>query len=284
MVQESQKEHGPDNRDQPAATSSWVRVGQVLRSARIDQGLTISQLAKSLHIGHKQLTAIENGDDHLLPEPVFIKAMVRRVAERLQLDANALIKQLPATGIESSGARSAPPQSSPLLNRPLLAGFAGVVGLIGITAAIISISSQQDLFIWPPTIKTQTADPGPDAVADPDAGSDPNLISSTEIASAEQGGVSPQPKGYIELSSLEPSWVSIRNQAGRIVFEGTLDKTFSYPSAQSLEIYAGRPDLVLVRDSGHPPVPLGSIENVRWHRIQSIPKPSDQKEHSDLQR
>ena len=284
MVQESQKEHGPDNRDQPAVTSSWVRVGQVLRSARIDQGLTISQLAKSLHIGHKQLTAIENGDDHLLPEPVFIKAMVRRVAERLQLDANALIKQLPATGIESSGARSAPPQSSPLLNSPLLAGFAGVVGLIGITAAIISISSQQDLFIWPPTIKKQTADPGPDAVADPDAGSDPNLIPSTEIASAEQGGVSPQPEGYIELSSLEPSWVSIRNQAGRIVFEGTLDKTFSYPSAQSLEIYAGRPDLVLVRESGNPPVPLGSIENVRWHRIQSIPKPSDQKEHSDLQR
>ncbi|MFL0774378.1 MAG: RodZ domain-containing protein, partial [Prochlorococcus sp.] len=192
----------------------------------------------------KQLTAIENGDDHLLPEPVYIKAMVRRVADRLHLDANALVKQLPASDSGSSTLISAPPQPSEPLNNQLIKGFVVVAALLGITAQ--SPSAAQ--------------------------------TSATGLAAK------PAPEGDIELSSLKPSWVSIRDLQGRIVFEGTLDKTVSYPSTQSLEIYAGRPDLVRVSHSGTAPVPLGSIENVRWHRLNTIPKKSTQKQESPPQR
>ncbi len=294
MVQESQNGHCPGEEEGPAETRSWVRVGQALRTARLAQGVSVAQLAQGLHIGQKQLTAIENGDDHLLPEPVYIKAMVRRVADRLHLDANALVKQLPASDSGSSTLISAPPQPSEPLNNQLLKGFVVVAALLGITAACFAISSRQEFFLWPQPNQRQTAKPGLDSVANPDPAAvtdpvtDPAQSPSAAQTSATGLAAKPAPEGDaegdIELSSLKPSWVSIRDLQGRIVFEGTLDKTVSYPSTQSLEIYAGRPDLVRVSHSGTAPVPLGSIENVRWHRLNTIPKKSTQKQESPPQR
>ena len=61
-------------------------IGRLIREAREEKGFSIEDLAGSLRIGQEQLVALENGEEELLPEKVFIKAMIRRVSERLQLD------------------------------------------------------------------------------------------------------------------------------------------------------------------------------------------------------
>lgn len=91
-----------------------LQVGTVLRRAREQQGLSIDALAKSLRIGEEQLLALEKGDEGQLPEPVFIKAMVRRVAERLHLDETPLIKQLQGANLSGEGVQSQPVQSQPV--------------------------------------------------------------------------------------------------------------------------------------------------------------------------
>ncbi len=68
-------------------------IGGLIRNAREAKNMSIEDLAGSLRIGQEQLIALENGEEDLLPEKVYIKAMIRRVSERLHLDVGVLLNQ-----------------------------------------------------------------------------------------------------------------------------------------------------------------------------------------------
>ncbi len=72
------------------------KVGALIKKAREEKSLSIKDVAGSLKIGEEQLSALEKGEEDLLPEKVFIKAMIRRVAERLQIDEDTLIEEFQA--------------------------------------------------------------------------------------------------------------------------------------------------------------------------------------------
>ena len=74
--------------------SSLQKIGGKLKLAREEKNLSANQLAGSLKIGEEQLIALESGNANLLPEEVFIKAMIRRVAEKLHLDGDVLLSDL----------------------------------------------------------------------------------------------------------------------------------------------------------------------------------------------
>ncbi len=69
-------------------------VGDFLREARQGRNLSIEDLSSSLRIGKEQLIALEKGDESALPEKVFIRAMVRRIAEKLNLDTSFILEEL----------------------------------------------------------------------------------------------------------------------------------------------------------------------------------------------
>ena len=69
-------------------------VGEFLREARQGRNLSIEDLSSSLRIGKEQLIALEAGDESSLPEKVFIRAMVRRIAEKLNLDTSFILEEL----------------------------------------------------------------------------------------------------------------------------------------------------------------------------------------------
>ena len=71
----------------------------------------------------------------------------------------------------------------------------------------------------------------------------------------------------ITITSLEPSWLSIRNSDGSELFEGTLAESKTLPADADVEIYAGRPDLVLISRGDETPKALGTIEQVRWYKL-----------------
>ncbi len=66
--------------------SSLKRIGNFIKEARISRNQSVEELASELKIGAHQLQAIEEGNEDLLPEKVFIKAMVRRISEKLKID------------------------------------------------------------------------------------------------------------------------------------------------------------------------------------------------------
>ena len=74
--------------------SPLKKVGEFLREARQSRNLSLEDLSSSIRIGKEQLIALEAGDENSLPEKVFIRAMVRRIAEKLNLDTSFILEEL----------------------------------------------------------------------------------------------------------------------------------------------------------------------------------------------
>ena len=74
--------------------SPLQKVGEFLREARQGRNLTLEDLSSSIRIGKEQLIALEEGDETALPEKVFIRAMVRRIAEKLNIDSSFILEEL----------------------------------------------------------------------------------------------------------------------------------------------------------------------------------------------
>ena len=71
--------------------SSLRRVGNFIKEARLSREQSVEELASDLKIGSHQLKAIEEGNEEELPEKVFIKAMVRRISQKLKLDTEFMM-------------------------------------------------------------------------------------------------------------------------------------------------------------------------------------------------
>ena len=74
--------------------SALLNVGEFLKEARQGRNLSVEDLSSSLRIGKEQLIALESGDESALPEKVFIRAMVRRIAEKLNIDTSFILEEL----------------------------------------------------------------------------------------------------------------------------------------------------------------------------------------------
>ena len=86
------------------------KVGEFLREARKGRNLSVEDLALSLKIGKEQLIALEEGNEKSLPEKVFIRAMVRRIAEKLNLDTSFILEEL-------NDKKKHEPKNTPLINK-----------------------------------------------------------------------------------------------------------------------------------------------------------------------
>ena len=73
--------------------SSLKRIGNFIKEARISRNQSVEDLASDLKIGAHQLQAIEEGNEDLLPEKVFIKAMVRRISDKLKIDTEFIMSE-----------------------------------------------------------------------------------------------------------------------------------------------------------------------------------------------
>jgi len=77
----------------PKNNSSLKRIGDFIKEARTSRNQSIEELASDLKMGAHQLQAIEEGNENLLPEKVFIKAMVRRISEKLKVDTAFIMSE-----------------------------------------------------------------------------------------------------------------------------------------------------------------------------------------------
>ncbi len=71
--------------------SSLLKIGNFIKEERLKRNESINELAAELKISVQQFKAIEEGQDDLLPEKVFVKAMIKRISEKLKLDTDFLL-------------------------------------------------------------------------------------------------------------------------------------------------------------------------------------------------
>ena len=73
---------------------SLQKIGNFIKEARLSRNQSVSELATDLRISIQQLKAIEEGREDLLPESVFVKAMIKRISEKLKLDISFIENEL----------------------------------------------------------------------------------------------------------------------------------------------------------------------------------------------
>lgn len=227
-------------------------VGEQLRQARVDQGLSLADLAQRLKMGQEQLAAIEGGDASRLPEPVFVIAQIRRVAAVLGVNADASIQALRQNG----ALQPASPAAGPVLDAPQRRQTSGRLPWRPLLLALVVLSGLGWLAVrgWPQLqLRPQPAAP----IAKP----------LPRQAAAIPPAAQPQAAASLTLSSREPSWLAVRDSKGRSLFEGSFSGQRSFPLGQGLEVLAGRPDLVQASLGDGKAQALGPIEAVRWRRF-----------------
>ena len=79
--------------DNKGENSSLKRIGNFIKEARLSRNQSVEELASDLKIGAHQLEAIEEGNEEKLPEKVFVKAMIRRIAQKLKLDTEFIMDE-----------------------------------------------------------------------------------------------------------------------------------------------------------------------------------------------
>ena len=95
-----------------------MAIGVTLRSARIQRGLSVEQVAQDTRISARFIEALEDEAFDELPAPVYVRGFLRSYANYLKVDANALLEELngggrPITGSESFVGGPAGPHARP---------------------------------------------------------------------------------------------------------------------------------------------------------------------------
>ena len=243
-----------------------MALAAVITQARLGAGLGVAELAKRLNMGVEQLEALESGDLDRLPEPVFVIAQARRIAQNLGVTIDGEIQALRQSGNlnnrtielqnlkpktqseELRGGEANQGKRSPGIAR-LLASLALVSGL-----AAGSFALWQQWEGWQQQKAAQAAAKARQA---------------THVAQAKQAQAAALARSQTEatsltLSSLNHTWLEVKTLKGKQLFRGDFKGRQDFSLNEGLRVLAGRPDLVLVEVGATAARPLGTVSKVQW--------------------
>ena len=134
--------------------SSLKRIGNFIKEARLSRNQSTEELASDLKIGAHQLEAIEEGDEEKLPEKVFVKAMVRRISQKLKLDTEFIMNEFNTERkevkieeiVEEVSKKNYKSRQSKNLSRVGLLMFVLISGFLGLIASYLIFNLFSDSF------------------------------------------------------------------------------------------------------------------------------------------
>lgn len=234
-------------------------VGEQLRAGRIARNLSLEDIAQITRVSLRQLQSIEESDFDALPGRTYAFGFVRAYARAIDLDGQALVRQLEE---DLDGARRA--ASADRMYEPVdpahLPPRLMVWSVIGILVLLVLAYA-----VWRSTItSTDTVaalDESAGLTADGQAGAAgrparpaPTPVAATPVA------------GPVVLVARDDVWLRVYEadaKPGEHLFEQTLAKGDKYEvpaTARAPQILTGRPDALSVTVGGKPVPPLGEAE------------------------
>lgn len=193
-------------------------IGEKLRKARLEQGITFEDVVKDTKIRARFLQALEEEDWDVFPGQVYLKGFLRSYSKYLGLNDAELLEQL----------KEILPKEQEIINIPRKMELPGrprrKMGIIyGIIAIILLFAFQYSYthFINPPvSLPSSTSDP---AGEHPDQTSNPP---EDYLPAGEQGDAANEEIGFedinLRLEALEGKcWVRVKDES-KVVYEGTL--------------------------------------------------------------
>lgn len=220
------------DRWQPTQIANLQEIGSFLQGQREQQNLTLQMVSETTHIRSGVLQSLESGQVNSLPEPVYLRALLKRYGEFLGFQGQAILDRLddkrpplaeappfqpmqsrpsPAA-VESSGAVVPPP----IVGLPRLSTLQAVIGpsdddkvvlpnakpvALGGSGGTAPELGTPQAFVAPPTLATPVAlasDPAPTPSAAPAANatapSSPRPTGSQPLSTPQSGSPLPGPQ------------------------------------------------------------------------------------------
>lgn len=222
-------------------------VGERLRAAREEKGLSLEDVASETRIPRRHLESLEAGDWSSLPAPTYTIGFAKNYAAAVGLDRGEIGDQLrdelggyrPETATSESFEPADPARTMP---RWLV-----VAAIAAIILVVLFFTWMQNRELQPDPVPVNTVAERPDS-AQPQ----------------------PQPqqqapaRGPVVITATGPAWIQVKDQ-GRTLFEGMMNpgQSFQVPAdAEAPVLRAGAPEAirVTVGDQVAPPVgPPGRV-------------------------
>jgi cytoskeletal protein RodZ len=198
-------------------------LGEQLKQAREQRGLTIQQIADATHIGSRFLQAIESDNYDILPGGVFNRAFVRKFASQIGFDSEQAVKlydeQLAEMGGEPSktsylGLGDEMEARSSSGNGLLLALIAVIVLGAILYAAYLAFSPSRAHS----EVSSAGALPTPQATITPTASASPDASASPEVSPSPTPEASPTPAAELRVrltAGNEDCWLNFQIDGGK---------------------------------------------------------------------
>ncbi|MBD2111412.1 MULTISPECIES: helix-turn-helix domain-containing protein [Cyanophyceae] len=236
-------------------------LGAMLQWARQQQGQSLEVMAEKTLIRPSLLTAIEQGDLDGLPEPVYIRGLLRRYGDALQLDGETLASQFfTPPRIQRTSWKETPAAQL----RPLHLYGAYFVLLVAAISGLSYVLRQTapEVTVLPPLNPLE----GVEGPANPG----PNNTPAPAAAEPED----PKAPIKVKMTLTAQSWLRITSD-GKTEFEGILQPgdTRLWTADQALTVRAGNAGAVMVSYNDKQAEALGQpgmVREITYSPIETI--------------
>lgn len=222
-------------------------VGQRLRAAREEKGLSLEDLAAQTRIPQRHLESIENADWDALPAPTYTTGFAKSYASAVGLDRMEIGDQLRA---EMGGQRFMAnaietfEPADPRRSMPKSVVFGTIIVLIVIVALMSwlnqrSLQSPEEASETPAPATAQAPAPTPAA------------------PQAAAPSVAGQP---VVLTASEPVWLQVSEKGGATLFSGMLQagQTYAVPATATAPVLkTGKPEAIQAKVGNQVAPPVG---------------------------
>lgn len=240
----------------PGSTSTQqqehlLALGAVLRDAREASGQTLDELAGKVLVRPRLLIAIEEARTHELPEPIYVRGLIRRYGDVLGLDGNALAQDYVSIPVPKASGRSWSREAAVQLRPYHL--YAAYVALIAVSVSGLSYLMQRALpqdaaepILDPVAVEQLTLQRTP---APSDAATN---LAEPDVASAPEAPI------VVAVEFVQQSWVRVTAD-GDEAYEGILQEGVerSWTAEESLTIRAGNAGGVVLAYNQGTAKPMG---------------------------
>ncbi|MEM7061995.1 MAG: RodZ domain-containing protein [Cyanobacteria bacterium P01_B01_bin.77] len=240
----------------PGSTSTQqqehlLALGAVLRDAREASGQTVDEVAGKVLVRPRLIIAIEEARTHELPEPIYVRGLIRRYGDVLGLDGDALSQHYVSSPMPNSSGHSWSREAVQLRPYHLYAAY---VALIAVSVSGLSYLMQRALpqdaaepILDPVAVEQLTLQRTPSTPSD----------SATNLAEPDVASVPDEPI-VVAVEFVQQSWVRVTAD-GDEAYEGILQEGTerSWTAQESLTIRAGNAGGVVLAYNQGTAKPMG---------------------------
>jgi transcriptional regulator with XRE-family HTH domain len=259
-------------------------LGEMLRAARQEKGLTLADAEEATRIRQRYLEALEYGDEHGLPAPVYVEGFLRGYAAYLGLPQQAVLEKCRAVQKQREGAPTSLRLPVREIRMPGTFNWARVLVIAALLAVVLVggsayLQAGLPLPSWlpalvpaappPPAYIGPTPTEGPEATPSPTpATAAPPAATTPEPQPTAVPTSTPLPVVTVQVLTTSPSWLRVTVD-DQLAYEGTLDAGISraWTGTRTVSIRAGNAGGTIVTVNGISRGPFGApgeVVDISW--------------------